>query len=270
MFGQIAAANALSDIYAMGGRPITALNIVGFPIGKMPSEVLANILKGGHDKITETGAIVVGGHSIKDQELKYGVAVSGLVHPGKIIKNSEAQPGDCLVLTKALGTGLITTGIKRHAVDDDLVRTVETQMATLNKTASELMVAHAAHAATDVTGFGLAGHALEMAQGSGVSIRLFSDKLPLLPKALELASAGMIPGGANDNRSYLSDFMMFDTSVDENLRRLVFDPQTSGGLLIAIAEANADAFAAELARHGFPHAIIGRVEPRGDFPLIIQ
>jgi selenide,water dikinase len=235
-FGRIAAANALSDVWAMGGYPLTAMNIVGFPLGTMPSEILSEILRGGNIKIEEAGAVVVGGHSIKDKELKYGLAVTGIVDPVKIITNGGAAAGDKLFLTKPLGTGLITTGIKRNAVDEKLTSLVTEQMAALNKSAAELMIAHKARAATDITGFGFIGHAYEMAVASNVSIHIDASRLPLLPQALELAEKKMIPSGANDNREYLIGKIQIADPVDNSLQAVLYDPQTSGGLLIAIPE----------------------------------
>jgi selenide,water dikinase len=269
-FGQIAAANALSDIFAMGGRPLTALNIVGFPKGKLPADVLTDMLRGGMEKVEEAGAVVVGGHSIKDQELKYGIAVTGIIDPNKVIANSGAKPGDRLYLTKALGTGIISTGIKRNMVGPELTQTVTDLMAQLNRTASELMFKHAAHAATDITGFGLIGHAFEMAEGSRVTIRLHSDQLPLLPEALNLAGAGMIPGGANDNRDYFQRQVTIAKAVDKNLEHVAFDPQTSGGLLIAIPEENSGPFEEDLKAHNLPHQSVGIVEAAGDVRLVLE
>ena len=269
-FGQIAAANALSDVYAMGGRPVTALNIVGFPLGTMPPEVLSEILRGGVEKIEEAGAVVVGGHSIKDKELKYGVAVTGLIDPDRIITNAGAKAGDVLFLTKPLGTGLITTGIKRGKVSRELTDAVVRQMSALNKSASEAMLRFDTHAATDITGFGLLGHAYEIAAASGVTLRLQATALPLLPQAEEMASAGMIPGGANDNRSYLEDKTRVADAVDENLRRVAYDPQTSGGLLIAVSESDAGALGRALADSGLPDRPIGRVEPSEDVSVILE
>jgi selenide,water dikinase len=260
-FGQIAAANALSDIFAMGGRPITALNIVAFPKGTLPAEMLGDILRGGKEKVEEAGAIVVGGHSIKDTELKYGIAATGLIDPNRIILNSGAKPGDVLFLTKRLGTGLITTGIKRNKASAELTDVVIKQMAELNRTACELMLQYDVHAATDITGYGLLGHAYEMATASNVTLRLFADKLPLLPEALEMAEAGMIPGGANDNREFLEGKAVVDDRVDRRINIVAFDPQTSGGLFIAIPESQATEFENELKKHGLPHQPIGKAEP---------
>lgn len=268
-FGQIAAANALSDIYAMGGRPITALNIVGFPAGKMSDTVFSDILRGGQDKIIEAGAVVVGGHSIKDAELKYGVAVTGVIHPDKIITNATARVGDRLFLTKPLGTGLITTGIKRGKVEADLEQIVTRQMAQLNRDASEIMVDHTVHAATDITGYGLAGHAFEMAQAAGVTMRINAASLPLLPHALELAEQGMIPGGANANRDFLTGNITVADSVDPNRDKVLYDPQTSGGLLIAIDPDQADSFMSACNARSLPAVQIGEVLDRMDVPIIV-
>ncbi len=269
-FGQIAAANALSDIFAMGGKPLTALNIVGFPVSKMPLSILSDILRGGAEKVEEAGAVVVGGHSIKDQELKFGISVTGIIDPHKVITNSGAQPGDIIFLTKPLGTGLITTGIKRGKVGDDLAMVAIQSMAMLNRTAAELMIKHGAHAATDITGYGLLGHAYEMASGSEVTIRLIAKSLPLLPDVLELAGLGMIPGGANDNRAYLEPYVMVASTIDKRLDAVLYDPQTSGGLFIAIPESNADAFLSDAIQADLPAVRIGQVEPRGAKPLVVE
>ena len=258
-FGQIAAANALSDVYAMGGRPLTALNIVAFPSSTMPGQILADILRGGLDKIEEAGAVVVGGHSIKDKELKYGVAITGIIDPNRVVTNSGAKVGDKLFLTKSLGTGIITTGIKRNVVSAELTKQVIRQMAELNRTAAELMVQFGVTSATDITGFGLLGHAFEMAHGSGVGMKLYSGAIPLLPEAIRLAGEGVNPGGANDNRGYLEDKVTIAATVDPNLAQVLYDPQTSGGLLIAIPAAQAEQFAAALHEHALPNRVIGEV-----------
>jgi len=259
-FGRIAAANALSDIYAMGGRPLTALSIVCFPSGDMPTAVLTQILRGGTEKIEEAGAVVVGGHSIKDRELKYGIAATGLVDPGKIITNSQAQSGDRLFLTKPLGTGLITTGIKNSIVSAELTSAATAQMAQLNKKASELMVPCGVSAATDITGYGLLGHALEMALASQVTIRIFSEQLPLMPEALGLAEAGMIPGGAKANREFVQGHASIPETIDENLVHVMFDPQTSGGLFISIPEDRAQLFEQEAEKQNVFAQLVGQVE----------
>jgi selenide,water dikinase len=269
-FGQIAAANALSDVFAMGGRPLTALNIVGFPVATMPAEILGEILRGGGDKIEEAGAVVVGGHSIKDKELKYGVAVTGVVHPDRIVANDGAKPGDKLFLTKPLGTGVITTGIKRDVVDSKLAEIVIKQMAELNRTAAELMVKFDVHAATDITGFGMLGHALEVAEASGVSMTLFASQLPIIPEAKRLAGEGVIPGGANDNRAYLEGKVTVDPKVNQNIEKILYDPQTSGGLFIAIPAGKYEAFAAALRENGLPHTVVGEVTKRGATALVVN
>ena len=269
-FGQIAAANALSDIYAMGGRPLTALNIVGFPDTKMPRQVFSDILKGGADKIEEAGAVIMGGHSIKDNELKYGLAVTGIIDPARIVTNSGAGEGDRVFLTKALGTGIIATGIKKQAVPDDLAELTIKQMAALNKTAAELMIQHNVNAATDVSGYGLFGHAYEMASASGVSIELFGSKIPLLPEALRMAGEGMNPGGAFANRDYIEKHVRFAPDVDANLTQVMFDPQTSGGLLVAIPADSAAGFSAALKEHGLLHEEIGQIVSRQETALIIR
>ena len=269
-FGRIAAANALSDIYAMGGRPLTALNIVCFPLGTMPAEILTSILKGAAEKVEEAGAIIVGGHSIKDKELKFGIAATGLIDPNRIITNAHARIGDKLFLTKPLGTGLITTGIKSNIVSTELAALVTAQMAQLNKEASELMIQFDADAATDITGYGLLGHALEMAQASRVTIRILSELLPLMPEVLQLAEAGMIPAGAKANREFVQEHVHIPDTVDENLVHVMYDPQTSGGLLIAIAEEKAERFDQELKRQKVFGQIIGQIEKLGEYHLIVE
>jgi len=269
-FGQIAAANALSDVYAMGGTPLTALNIVAFPSGDMQASLLAEILRGGKEKIEEAGAVVVGGHSIKDKEMKYGVAVTGMVDPRKVITNAGAQPGDLVFLTKPLGTGLITTGIKRGKVSGELETLVTQLMARLNRSAAEAMLKSDVHAATDITGFGLLGHVWEVADASSVSIELDSSKLPLLPDVLSLADAGMIPGGANANRSFLANRVSVGSGVGRSLEHVLYDPQTSGGLLIAVPETAADYLSNELSKHNLYSQSIGRVAASGNYPIIVK
>ena len=263
-FGQIAAANALSDVYAMGGEPKTALNIVGFPRGAMEIETLVEVLKGGADRVREAGAVVIGGHSIIDPEIKYGMAVTGVVHPDRIVRNVGARPGDALVLTKPLGTGIITTASKRAAgTDAPLARSLAAAVAsmiTLNATASRVMLAFDVHACSDVTGFSLLGHSQEMATGSGVTIELAAASLPLLEGAPELAESGNLTGGCRRNRAYLQDKVSLDPSVRPGLVEVAFDPQTSGGLLIALPAAQASRLVADLKASGVHAAtIVGRV-----------
>lgn len=268
-FGQIAAANALSDIYAMGGKPLTALNIVGFPDGVLPPEILKKILLGGAEKIKEAGAVVVGGHSIKDKELKFGVAVTGIIDTDKIVRNVGAKPGDILFLTKPLGTGIITTAIKRNLASPDDIATVTKSMATLNNVASELMVQFGAHAATDITGYGLLGHAYEMANGSEVTLKISFDRLPLFPNAMKFANAGSVPGGTSANREYLLDKVEYLRKCTEAERNLLHDPQTSGGLFIALAAGKRDDFLKAATKSGFAVYEIGEVIAKSTKPLVI-
>ena len=239
VFGQIAAANALSDIYAMGADPVTALNIVAFPKGTLDLEVLGEILKGGAERAREAGAVVVGGHSIIDQELKYGMAVTGAVHPDRVIRNVGVRDGDAFVLTKPLGTGIITTALKRRKASAASVRAAVKSMVALNKTASAIMRRFPVHACSDVTGYGLLGHAYEMASGSGVTVVLESATLPLLPGVARLAAAGYLTGGCKRNRSYLDGKVAVAPRVAKDLEEVAFDPQTSGGLLIALPKGKA-------------------------------
>ena len=234
VFGQIAAANALSDVYAMGGDPIVALNIVGFPKGTLEIEVLGEILKGGAERVRAAGAVVIGGHSIIDKELKFGMAVTGTIHPDRVLRNVGVREGDALVLTKRLGTGIITTALKQRKAPAASVRAAIASMVSLNKTASAVMRRFQVHACSDVTGFGLLGHAYEMASGSGVTIVLQSAKLPLLPGAARLAAGGYLTGGCKRNQSYLEGKVAIGRGVAQGLADIAFDPQTSGGLLIAL------------------------------------
>ena len=239
VFGQIAAANALSDIYAMGADPVTALNIVAFPKDTLDLEVLGEILKGGAERARAAGAVVVGGHSIIDQELKYGMAVTGAIHPERVIRNVGVREGDALVLTKPLGTGIITTALKRRKASAASVRAAVKSMVALNKTASAIMRRFPVHACSDVTGYGLLGHAYEMASGSGVTVVLESATLPLLPGVARLAAAGYLTGGCKRNRSYLDGKVAVAPRVAKDLEEVAFDPQTSGGLLIALPKGKA-------------------------------
>ncbi len=253
-FGVIAAANALSDIYAMGAEPKTALNIVCFPKGKMDIKILGEILKGGAEKAHEAGVAIVGGHSIIDPEIKYGMAVTGVIHPDKIIRNVGVQEGDALVLTKPLGTGVITTALKKGKASKDTVQAAVAVMATLNAAASKIMRGYPVHACSDVTGFGLLGHALEMASGSGITLILESARLPLLRRARHLAEKGYLTGGCKRNREYLKDKVTLDGSIREGLVEIAFDPQTSGGLLIALPQRYAPKLVGELQDNGLKSA----------------
>jgi selenide, water dikinase len=249
-FGQIAAANALSDIYAMGAEPRTALNIVGFPKGQLALEVLAEIVSGGAERVKAAGAVVIGGHTIIDAELKYGMAVTGVIHPDRVIRNVGVQEGDALVLTKPLGTGIITTALKRRKASAASLRAAIASMTALNDVASRVMQRFPVHACSDVTGFGLLGHAFEMASGSRVTIVLEARRLPLLPGARRLAEQGYLTGGCKRNRDYLKDQISFAPSVRDGLVEIALDPQTSGGLLIAVPKSEADALVAALHSSG--------------------
>ena len=250
VFGQIAATNALSDIYAMGAEPKTALNIVCFPKGKMDIRVLGEVLKGGAEKAQEAGAVVVGGHSIIDEEIKYGMAITGVIHPDKVIRNVGVQEGDALILTKPLGTGIISTALKKGKASKESVQASIASMITLNNTASKIMRNYPVHACSDITGYGLLGHALEMASGSSVTLILESAKLPILHRAPRLAEKGYLTGGCKRNRDYLQDKITVDKSIREGLVEVAFDPQTSGGLLIAVAQKYAPKLVDELQANG--------------------
>ncbi len=259
-FGGIAAANALSDIYAMGGRPILALAIAAFPEDLDP-QIMAAILQGGADKVAEAGAVVAGGHTVVDREPKYGLCVTGLVDPARLTPKAGARPGDRLLLTKPLGTGLITTAIKRGEGDAAHLAAATASMLRLNRRAAELLAAVAVHAATDITGFGLLGHASEVARHSGVALRFEAAALPLLPGALDYARRGIAPGGLGRNRAHVeaAGYARYAPTVDEAHRLIVNDPQTSGGLLIALPPAAADELLERCAEAGEPCWPIGEV-----------
>ncbi len=260
-FGRAAAANALSDVYAMGGRPLCALNIVCFPVDRMDLGVLAQILKGGQEKVAEAGALLVGGHSIDDPVIKYGLAASGLVHPDRVITNAGARTGDALVLTKPLGTGVIATAVKGGLAAAPVVEAMVAVMTALNRPASEAMIELGITAATDVTGFGLLGHALEMARASGVRLIIEAGRVPLIEGVTELAGMGMIPAGTFKNRDYCSHVMGVAQGVDPLKLDLLADAQTSGGMLISVPDEKLAPLLESLGRHGALCAeVIGRVE----------
>jgi selenide,water dikinase len=233
-FGQIAVANALSDVYAMGGKPLTALNLVAFPIKTLSPSILKEILRGGLSKMDEAGVALVGGHTIEDPEVKYGLAVTGVAHPSKILTNANAKPGDQLVLTKSLGTGIIATALKGGIASEEAVKKMVESMVALNRKASEWMQAFGAHACTDITGFSFIGHTLEMAIASQVGMVIPSENIPLLPEAMEYARLGLIPGGAHSNRQFFSCRVDASPKVPDLRMDLLYDPQTSGGLLISL------------------------------------
>ncbi len=268
LYGQIAAANALSDIYAMGGRPLLALNIVCFP-DCLPPAVLEEILRGGAEKVLEAGAILAGGHTVRDAEPKYGLTVTGLAKPGQITANAGARAGDVLVLTKPLGTGIVINGIKAELLSETAANKAARSMSALNKPASEAMLRHGARACTDITGFGLLGHALEMAEASGVTFEIDFPALPMLPEVMDMARMGMIPAGAYNNREYLRNRVELDEKLKPEEQMLLFDPQTSGGLLLSIPTPGAEKVVGELAEQGIRVAVIGRVRPREEKPIRI-
>ena len=267
-FGQIAATNSLSDVYAMGGRPLSGLAIVCFP-DKGDLDVLEQILAGGLSKMMEAGCVVIGGHSVRDPEIKFGYSVTGMIDPKRVWKNSAATAGDRLIFTKALGTGVISTAIKRGEAKQAWIDAAVRSMTTLN--AAAVQVAgdgqFAIHAATDITGFGLIGHAREMAQGSGVSLRIDGGKLPFLEGALECVRAGFIPGGLKNNREFAECNVSYDAGVPDEVRTMLYDPQTAGGLLLSVAAADATKLTSALRTAGVPAVEIGEVLPQQK-PLI--
>ena len=254
LFGQVAATNALSDVYAMGGEPTTAMNIVCFPKGKMDIQVLGKILKGGAEKVHEAGAVVIGGHSIIDEEIKYGMAITGVIHPDRVLRNVGVQEGDALILTKALGTGIISTALKKGKASKESIDAAVTSMTTLNKNASSVTRNYPVHACSDVTGYGLLGHALEMAMGSGITLVVESDKMPILNHARRLAEKGYLTGGSKRNREYLKDKVTIGPALRESIVEIAFDPQTSGGLLIALPQRHASKLIEDLHSNGVEQA----------------
>lgn len=259
-FGQIAAANALSDVYAMGGTPKTAMNLVAFPVKEMDISVLRQIIQGGIDKLVEAEVVLLGGHSIEDKELKYGLSVTGFVHPQKVLIKGNLNPGNQLILTKPLGTGIINTAIKAAMASQALTDTVTRLMATLNRQAADIMSGFDVTACTDVTGFGLIGHLAEMILGSGMTVRLFSKNVPVIQEALTFASMGLIPAGAYKNREFRETMTQFSGNVDQSLQAVLVDPQTSGGLLISVKASQASQLLSALKNAGISDAaLIGEV-----------
>jgi selenide,water dikinase len=258
-FGQIAAANALSDVYAMGGRPISALSIVGFPNAGRDVKILEGILQGGLAKMQEAGCTVIGGHSIGDEEIKFGYAVTGVINPQRVLKNVGAQPGDRLILTKRIGTGVIGTALKKDAASKAAVDAAILSMCTLNRAGMEAALPLEVHAATDVTGFGLLGHAREMAVGSNVSLAIDSAQVQFLPEARELARKGFLPGGMKRNQEFIGGCVEFAPDVAEEVRNLLFDPQTSGGLLLSVALKDATRLLESLRTNGVSAQQVGEV-----------
>lgn len=262
-YGQISATNSLSDVYAMGGEPKTAMNIVCFPQNGLDKEILRDILQGGSDKATEAGVVVVGGHSVADDEIKYGMAVTGVIDPRRIRRNVGAQIGDVLILTKPLGTGILTTALKKGHLTEEEYGAAVMSMSTLNAKAAEVMQRYTVHACTDVTGFSLMGHSYEMATGSHLTLRLRTSALPVLPGAQRLALEGYITGGCKRNRTYLADKVSVSPQATQDLNEVAFDPQTSGGLLIAVPAHEAKALTQSLLDEGvLAAAIIGEAIPQ--------
>lgn len=270
-FGQIAATNSLSDVYAMGGRPLTSLALVCFP-EKADLDILERILAGGLSKMMEAGCTVIGGHSIRDEETKFGYSVTGLIDPRKVLANDGAKPGDALVLTKALGTGVISTAIKKEKAEQSWIDAAVKSMTTLNKAAAEVITSRVAnaqrgttndgfsvHGLTDITGFGLIGHAREIALAANVGLRIYSENISLLPGALECVRAGHIPGGLKANREFAECVVSYEGVVSDDIKTILFDPQTAGGLLVSLAEKQAEEFVRELNARGVPAARIGEV-----------
>jgi selenium donor protein len=270
-FGAISAANSLSDVYAMGARPLFALNVVGFPSNRLPLRILEQILQGAADKAAEAGIAIIGGHTVDDTEPKFGLAVTGIVHPERVLRNSTARPGDVLVLTKPLGTGIIATAVKRGLADEATARQASDLMARLNRAAAEAMIEVGVNACTDITGFGLLGHLREMAAASAVDVTIRAESVPILPAALTLASADVVPGGTLNNLAYVQPHVRFAGSVSRTAQIVLADAQTSGGLLISVPAARADALLAALRARGVADAaIIGEVTGRGSGYLTLQ
>ena len=269
LYGQIAAANAISDVYAMGGTPKLALNIMCLS-ETMDKATVSEVLRGGYDKAYEAGVIITGGHTINGAEPIYGLAVSGFVHPDKVLKNSSAKPGDVLILTKPLGIGILTTSAKADMVDDEVCQRIYKQMATLNKTARDIMVKYPVHSCTDVTGFSLLGHSFEMAQGSGCTIHIKADQVPYHPEAYELAEMGFIPAGAYRNREYVAGGIEVKEGITRAMQDIMYDPQTSGGLLIAVDKEAADDLFTELKESIPQAAIVGYVTEMEPAYIVIE
>lgn len=259
-FGQIAAANALSDVYAMGGIPKTAMNIVAFPIKEMDISILRKIIHGGLDKMKEAGVVLVGGHSVEDKELKYGLSVTGFIHPDRILTKKNLIIGDRLILTKPLGTGIINTAIKGGIASREAIEFVTHLMATLNRDAAQVMKGFPVHACTDITGFGLIGHIAEMVVDSDFGIGLWSEKIPIIPEAVDYAAMGLIPAGAHKNREFREGMVDISSSVKQAVLDILYDPQTSGGLLIGVEKESADDLLNELKKKKVSNcAVIGEV-----------
>jgi len=268
-FGRIAAANALSDLFAMGARPLTALNVVGFP-KCLDRDILVEILKGGQEKVSEAGAVIVGGHTVDDDEPKYGLAVTGLIDPGKLVSTVGAQPGDVLLLTKPLGTGILATALKGEVLSEDDLRDAIASMETLNRAAGEAMLEIGVHACTDITGFGLLGHALEMAEASRVGIVIDAGSLQVFPLVLDMANIGLVPAGSYFNREHYLPRVVNRDALPPELVDILADPQTSGGLLMAVAPERLEALTSALNQRGVNAFTVGRVTDEHPGQLAIR
>ena len=268
-FGQIAAANALSDVYAMGGKPVLAMNLLTFP-NCLPLPVVEAILQGGAEKVLEAGAVIAGGHSIEDKEPKYGLCVTGLIDPNKVLTNNGIKEGDVLILTKPLGTGILTTAAKVDFLTAAENKAAMEIMSTLNKAAAEAAQGFAIHACTDITGFGLIGHAAEMTMGSSCSIELWADKVPIVPTALRIAHMGIIPAGAYRNMDYAKDKVETQGTIPQERLDVLYDPQTSGGLLFSVAEGEAEKLVERLGEFGVTGVVIGCTKAKGPKAVIVK
>lgn len=259
-FGKIAAANALSDVYAMGGVPKTAMNLVAFPLQKLGGQVLRDVLSGGIEKLKESGTVLIGGHSIEDDEFKYGLSVTGFVNPKRILANQGLKDEDCLILTKPLGTGIINTAVKGGLASESTIKMATYFMAMLNKYAAEVMSSFNITACTDITGFGLLGHLAEMISGTNTAVTVYSSLVPILPETVDFASMGLVPSGAHRNRNFRTDMVQLRPNITPVMRDILFDPQTSGGLLIGCSEKDSENLVKRLIDKGVEHAaIIGKV-----------
>lgn len=269
VFGQIAAANSLSDIYAMGGDPSIAMNLICFPTC-LPMDIMTKILQGGYSKVAEAGAIIAGGHTIEDSEPKYGLCVTGFIHPDKVMKNSACMVGDVLVLTKPLGVGILTTAMKAQLTDEETNALVIEVMSTLNKYGKDVMMEVGAHACTDVTGFGFIGHTSEMAKGSNLSIEIDSQAIPILKNAEEFAKMGIIPAGAYSNMSFVKNDVDIAEDVPQHIQDILMDPQTSGGLLISLPQEKAVELVEKLKGVTLCHAIVGKVIAKQEKAVLLR
>jgi selenide, water dikinase len=270
-FGQVAAANALSDVYAMGGVPQTAMNIVCFPVKTLNMAILNQILKGGLDKLNEAEVTLVGGHSVEDHELKYGLSVTGTIHPDKVLRNRGAKVGDKLILTKPLGTGIINTALKREKTSDEAVKKAIDTMTTLNKVASELLADFDISACTDITGFGLLGHACEMIDGTDTGMMIYSNSVSFIAEAKTYAEAELLPGGLHRNRDFRTHMVTIYNNVPQYMSDIMFDPQTSGGLLIAVSDSDSERLLTKMHSAGVTEAaIIGEIISKPEGKIVVQ